>query len=80
MNVDMTYFKNAKESIRNAIHQIRLKIDDLEHELKVEDYSPEGIEMTKQEIYAYQLQLDTLREMRESMEKKESEIWKLTNK
>lgn len=56
----MDCVKSAREHIRQGIRNIKFKIEDLEYELKTEDYSEEGIKMTQDEIAELKVQMETL--------------------
>lgn len=58
------------------INNVRLKIEDVEHELKDNNYSKEGIEMTKKEKRDLERELEILQEVREQLEKGSSELYK----
>lgn len=72
----MNHVNQSLQFVKNMIDNVRLKIEDVEHELKDNNYSKEGIEMTKKEKRDLERELEILREVREQLEKGSSELYK----
>lgn len=74
----MNYVNESLSFVKNMIYNVRKEIEDVEHELKTNDYSPEGIAMTEKEKQGLEKQLEILLDARDRLEKGSTELYLLS--